>query len=74
MYFKALIDGLSPLPEADEQIRAELEMQAKQHGWPHLYQELLRIDPQAAQKMSENDSQRINRALEVYRITGKTMT
>ena len=74
MYFKALIDGLSPLPEADEQIRAELEMQANQHGWPHLYQELLAIDPQAAQKMSENDSQRINRALEVFRITGKTMT
>ncbi|WP_372863845.1 tRNA (adenosine(37)-N6)-dimethylallyltransferase MiaA, partial [Pseudoalteromonas sp.] len=74
MYFKALIDGLSPLPEADEQIRAELEVQAKQYGWPHLYQELLKVDPQAAQKMSENDSQRINRALEVYRITGKTMT
>ena len=74
MYFKALIDGLSPLPEADEQIRAELEVQAKQYGWPHLYQELLKVDPQAAKKMSENDSQRINRALEVYRITGKTMT
>jgi tRNA dimethylallyltransferase len=74
MYFKALIDGLSPLPEADADIRAELEAQAKQYGWPHLYQELQKVDPQAAQKMSENDSQRINRALEVYRLTGNTMT
>lgn len=74
MYFKALIDGLSPLPEACPIIRAELEQQAKQHGWPALYKELQAVDPQAAQKMSENDSQRINRALEVYRLTGKTMT
>ncbi|WP_213610322.1 tRNA (adenosine(37)-N6)-dimethylallyltransferase MiaA [Pseudoalteromonas sp.] len=74
MYFKALIDGLSPLPEADEKIRTQLEKQAKQHGWPYLYKELVEVDPQAAQKISENDSQRINRALEVYRITGKTMT
>ena len=74
LYFKALIDGLSPLPEANVEIRAELEAQAAQYGWPHLYQELVKIDPQAAQKMSENDSQRINRALEVYKLTGKTMT
>lgn len=74
MYFKALIDGLSPLPEACPIIRAELESQANEHGWPTLYKELEAIDPQAAQKMSENDSQRINRALEVYRLTGKTMT
>ncbi len=74
MYFKALIDGLSPLPEADANVRAELETQAKEHGWPYLYKELVKVDPQAAQKMSANDSQRINRALEVYRITGKTMT
>jgi len=74
MYFKALIDGLSPLPEACPVIRAELEAQAQQYGWPALYKELTTIDPQAAEKMSENDSQRINRALEVYRLTGKTMT
>jgi tRNA dimethylallyltransferase len=74
LYFKALIDGLSPLPEADPAIRAQLEAEASEFGWPHLYQELVKIDPQAAQKMSENDSQRINRALEVYRLTGKTMT
>ncbi|WP_286245455.1 tRNA (adenosine(37)-N6)-dimethylallyltransferase MiaA [Pseudoalteromonas sp. MM1] len=74
MYFKSLIDGLSPLPEACPVVRAELEAQAKQFGWPHLHQELAKVDPQAADKISENDSQRINRALEVYRISGKTMT
>jgi tRNA dimethylallyltransferase len=74
MYFKSLIDGLSPLPEASPAIRAELEAHAQQYGWPSLYKELVAIDPQAAEKMSENDSQRINRALEVYRLTGKTMT
>ncbi|MBQ4832718.1 tRNA (adenosine(37)-N6)-dimethylallyltransferase MiaA [Pseudoalteromonas sp. MMG010] len=74
MYFKSLIDGLSPLPEADVNIRLELEQQAKQHGWPHLHKELAKVDSQAAEKISENDSQRINRALEVYRITGQSMT
>ena len=74
MYFKSLIDGLSPLPEACSVVRAKLESQAKQFGWPHLHQELAKVDPQAADKISENDSQRINRALEVYRISGKTMT
>jgi tRNA dimethylallyltransferase len=74
MYFKSLIDGLSPLPEADSQVRLELEQQAKLHGWPYLHKELIKVDPLAAEKISENDSQRINRALEVYRITGKTMT
>lgn len=74
MYFKSLIDGLSPLPEACQVVRAELEAQATQFGWPHLHQELAKVDPQAADKISENDSQRINRALEVYRISGKTMT
>ena len=74
MYFKSLLDGLSPLPEACSVVRAELELEAQQYGWPHLYQQLVEVDPQAASKMSENDSQRINRALEVYRLTGKTMT
>ncbi|BBN80619.1 tRNA dimethylallyltransferase [Pseudoalteromonas sp. A25] len=74
MYFKGLIDGLSPLPEADPGIRAQLEIEANQLGWPELHKQLTYIDPQAAEKISENDSQRINRALEVYRISGKTMT
>ncbi|ASD68020.1 tRNA (adenosine(37)-N6)-dimethylallyltransferase MiaA [Pseudoalteromonas piscicida] len=74
MYFKGLIEGLSPLPEADTEVRAILEREADQMGWPALHQQLKNIDPEAAAKISENDSQRINRALEVYRISGKTMT
>ncbi|WP_105214850.1 tRNA (adenosine(37)-N6)-dimethylallyltransferase MiaA [Pseudoalteromonas sp. T1lg22] len=74
MYFKGLLEGLSPLPEADEAVRAELEKEAKEQGWPALHQQLQQIDPQAAAKINANDSQRINRALEVYRISGKTMT
>ncbi|WP_105258149.1 MULTISPECIES: tRNA (adenosine(37)-N6)-dimethylallyltransferase MiaA [unclassified Pseudoalteromonas] len=74
MYFKGLLEGLSPLPEADEAVRAELEKEAKEQGWPALHQKLQQIDPQAAAKINANDSQRINRALEVYRISGKTMT
>ena len=74
MYFKGLIEGLSPLPEADAVIRKQLESEALQHGWPALHRQLASIDPEAAAKISENDSQRINRALEVYRISGETMT
>ncbi|MEI5639505.1 MULTISPECIES: tRNA (adenosine(37)-N6)-dimethylallyltransferase MiaA [unclassified Pseudoalteromonas] len=74
MYFKGLIEGLSPLPEADAEVRKQLESEALQHGWPALHRQLASIDPEAAAKISENDSQRINRALEVYRISGETMT
>lgn len=74
MYFKGLIEGLSPLPEACPQVREALEQEAKVLGWPALHAQLVKIDPQAAAKISENDSQRINRALEVHRLTGKTMT
>ncbi|MEO2267898.1 tRNA (adenosine(37)-N6)-dimethylallyltransferase MiaA [Pseudoalteromonas pernae] len=74
MYFKGLLEGLSPLPEADEAVRGELEQQAQQLGWPALHAQLAQVDPDAAAKINENDSQRINRALEVYRISGKTMT
>lgn len=74
MYFKALLEGLSPLPNADQAIRAELEQEAQVKGWPALHQELTHVDPVAAAKINENDSQRINRALEVYRLTGKPMS
>ncbi len=74
MYFKGLIEGLSPLPEADAEVRRRLETEAKEKGWPALHQELSEIDPAAAAKISPNDSQRINRALEVYRISGQTMS
>jgi tRNA dimethylallyltransferase len=74
MYFKGLVEGLSPLPEADPNVRAQLEIEAQTQGWPALHKQLMSIDPEAAAKISENDSQRINRALEVYRLTGKPMT
>lgn len=74
MYFKGLLEGLSPLPEADPQIRQMLETQAQQIGWQAMHSELAKKDPQAASKINPNDSQRINRALEVLHISGKTLS
>ncbi|GHG65780.1 tRNA dimethylallyltransferase [Alishewanella longhuensis] len=74
LYFKALLQGISELPAADEQIRAQLEAEAKQHGWAVLHQQLAAIDPVAASRIHPNDPQRINRALEVYRLTGQSLT
>lgn len=74
MYFKALLEGLSPLPSADEQIRAEIVQQAQLQGWDALHRELCDIDPVAGERIHPNDPQRLSRAIEVYRITGKTMT
>ena len=74
MYFKSLLEGISPLPEADDNIRAEIEQQAKEQGWPALHRELFAVDPQAGERIHANDSQRITRALEVFRITGNTLT
>ena len=74
LYYKALLEGLSPLPSADPIIRAEIEEKAAKIGWAGMHQELLAIDPVAGARINPNDSQRINRALEVFYITGKTMT
>ena len=74
LYFKSLLDGLSPLPSADPSIRAQIEAKAEQIGWSGLHQILSQIDPIAAERINPNDSQRINRALEVFYISGKTMT
>lgn len=74
LYYKSLLDGLSPLPSADPVIRADIESRAAQFGWAALHQELLKIDPVAGARINPNDSQRINRALEVFYISGKTMT
>ncbi len=74
LYYKALIEGLSPLPAADPQIREQIDAEAKQFGWQHMHQLLADIDPVSAQRIHPNDPQRLSRALEVYRISGKSMT
>ncbi|OBX09219.1 tRNA dimethylallyltransferase [Gallibacterium salpingitidis] len=74
LYYKALLEGLSPLPQANPIIRAEIENKAQQLGWQALHQELAQVDPQAALRIHPNDPQRINRALEVYYLTGKSLT
>ena len=74
LYYKSLLDGLSPLPSADPSIRAQIEAKAEQIGWSGLHHILSQIDPVAAERINPNDSQRINRALEVFYISGKTMT
>ena len=74
LYHKALLEGLSPLPSADEKVRSEIEAKAALIGWAGLHQELCKIDPISAQRINPNDSQRINRALEVFYLTGKTLT
>lgn len=74
MYFKSLIDGISPLPEANADIRAQIEKEAEEKGWDALHAELATIDPESANRIHPNDPQRLTRALEVFRITGNTLT
>ncbi|ELZ5939783.1 tRNA (adenosine(37)-N6)-dimethylallyltransferase MiaA [Providencia stuartii] len=74
LYFKALLEGLSPLPSADPAIRAEIEDIAQQHGWADIHRRLAEVDPVAAARIHPNDPQRLSRALEVYLISGKTLT
>ena len=74
MYFKALLEGLSPLPSADEAIRSQIFAEAECQGWEALHRQLCEIDPVAGERIHPNDPQRLSRALEVFRITGKTMT
>ena len=74
LYFKALLDGLSPLPSADSQVRQRIEQQAAELGWEVLHQQLAEIDPVAAARIHPNDPQRLSRALEVFFISGKTLT
>ena len=74
LYFKALIDGLSPLPAADSDIRQQIEEKANKLGWQAIHEELKKVDPVSAQRIHPNDPQRLNRALEVYLISGKSLT
>lgn len=75
MYFKALLEGLSDhLPNADAQVRAEIQQKADEDGWQAVYEELVKVDPLAGEKFKVSDKQRIIRALEVFKITGKPIT
>ncbi len=74
LYFKALFEGLAPMPAADPQVRAELDAQAAREGWPAMHAELARIDPVTAARLAPLDAQRIQRALEVYRLSGRPLS
>lgn len=74
LYFKALQEGLSGLPEANQEVRANIDAQAAELGWPAMHHQLATIDPDTAARLKPHDMQRIQRALEVYAITGETMT
>lgn len=74
LYFKALQGGLSELPRADAAIRARLDAQALQHGWPAMHHRLSEIDPETAARLEPGDSQRIQRALEVWEVSGQSMS
>ncbi|MBO6227793.1 MAG: tRNA (adenosine(37)-N6)-dimethylallyltransferase MiaA [Shewanella sp.] len=74
LYFKALTEGLAAMPSADPEVRTRLEQQAASEGWAALHTELQRIDPVSAQRIHPNDPQRLLRALEVWHISGQTMT
>ena len=74
LYYKAWIEGLDDLPSAPAEIRTAINAEAAALGWPQLHQQLAGIDPQTADRLNPNDAQRISRALELYRFTGRTMS
>lgn len=74
LYFKALFEGLDDMPKANTEIRAALEQEAAHIGWPAMHEKLAEIDPTSAARLQPNDAQRIQRALEVYRISGQPLS
>ena len=74
LYYRALTSGLAAMPSADPELRAELDLSAARRGWPSLHAELAKVDPEAAQRIQPNDAQRIQRALEVYKLTGEPLS
>ncbi len=74
LYFKALVEGLNDLPEADSTVRLIIETMAEEEGWPAVHEKLRKVDPETAARLEPNDSQRVQRALEIFYITGKSMT
>lgn len=73
LYFKALREGLAELPAADARLRAEIDAEAARSGWPALHAELARLDPDTASRLKPTDAQRIQRALEIVRLTGQKL-
>ena len=74
LYAKALRDGINAMPSTDPEVRKRVAAEGEEKGWPAMHAELARIDPVTAARLAPNDSQRIGRALEVYRMTGKTLS
>lgn len=74
LYFRALVNGLADLPSADQKVRDEISKVAQEKGWSGVRDLLAAVDPEAAQRLHENDAQRLQRALEVYMVSGKTLT
>jgi tRNA dimethylallyltransferase len=74
MYFRALTGGIAELPSADAEVRAQIDADAEKYGWPTIHERLRAVDPQAAERINPNDSQRIQRALEVYLSSGKPLS
>lgn len=74
LYFHALLQGLSPMPEADPAVRAQIEAEAGELGWAAMHAQLARIDPEAAARIHGTDAQRIQRALEVHRLSGRSIS
>ena len=74
LYYRALAAGLDELPQADAAVRAALDAEAARHGWPALHAELEKVDPKTAERIAPNDAQRIQRALEVWRVTGRPLS
>ena len=74
LYFKALREGLSALPQADVRVRNEIDARAAREGWPALHAELARVDPATAARLAPQDAQRIQRALEVHALTGQPLS
>lgn len=74
LYFKALFQGLDAMPKADPMVRAEIDAQARQLGWPAMHAELARVDPVTAARLNPADAQRIQRALEVFRLAGQPLS
>ena len=74
LYYKALREGLNELPAANPVIRAQIDSEAKDCGWPELHRQLAAYDPSTAARLAPNDSQRLQRAIEIYRVSGKPMS